>query len=442
MRYQQPYGVSDPNAAYVNGNPVTGTMGSIPPAAAIEYDMREIMEVISRANSRGYKDFADVLCAAGNDADLQQLRKAIEGFVRAAPAVFNDLIDSYVTFTVHGAGANFTDLNAALHYLSKYKITQHGRVTLQLAGAASGTAQQFVYNEMIIFDHPNNDRIFVRGKALLAAVPTSAASYTLTGNGATARNNDTIANRTMLRTKFATELFFNNGAGIEIIGRNLGAFDAILLVSSGAAGSMGFPGNGITVSASDTDVDIAHMGGTGIVSGVGIVGFPHDGLYVGQGGNLTMWGIGFPLVTIGNAGSGVNCNGNGKFQPVGIVLSYSNTIYGDMANVTSTIYFDVTQCHAAYNAQAAVLCAENSTCTMNGAQFWGNGTFGVYVNQEGSFAATGLIMSLGGVFNGAAWELVAEHGSAITVGGILAHQSRFSPALNTNANNNSWITTS
>ena len=37
MQYNQPYGISDPNAAYINGNPTTGTMGSIPPAASIEY---------------------------------------------------------------------------------------------------------------------------------------------------------------------------------------------------------------------------------------------------------------------------------------------------------------------------------------------------------------------------------------------------------------------
>ena len=47
MKYNQPYGVSDPNAPYINGNPTTGTMGSIPPAASIEYPQREIVNVIS-----------------------------------------------------------------------------------------------------------------------------------------------------------------------------------------------------------------------------------------------------------------------------------------------------------------------------------------------------------------------------------------------------------
>ena len=49
MQYNQPYGVSDPNAPYINGNPSTGTMGSIPPAASIEYPQREIVNLITDA---------------------------------------------------------------------------------------------------------------------------------------------------------------------------------------------------------------------------------------------------------------------------------------------------------------------------------------------------------------------------------------------------------
>ena len=49
MKYVQPYGVSDPDASYVNGNPATGTMGSIPPAGAIEFAQREIVNFIADA---------------------------------------------------------------------------------------------------------------------------------------------------------------------------------------------------------------------------------------------------------------------------------------------------------------------------------------------------------------------------------------------------------
>ena len=47
MQYNQPFGISDPNAGYINGNPSTGTQGSIPPAASIEYPQREIANLIT-----------------------------------------------------------------------------------------------------------------------------------------------------------------------------------------------------------------------------------------------------------------------------------------------------------------------------------------------------------------------------------------------------------
>ena len=47
MRYQPPFGVADPNASYVNGNPAEGIKGSIPPAQAIEYPQRELINLIS-----------------------------------------------------------------------------------------------------------------------------------------------------------------------------------------------------------------------------------------------------------------------------------------------------------------------------------------------------------------------------------------------------------
>lgn len=67
MKYHQPYGISDPNGAYINGNPSTGTMGSIPPAASIEFPQREIVNLISDAG-----------LAPPDDADLRQLSKAIQ----------------------------------------------------------------------------------------------------------------------------------------------------------------------------------------------------------------------------------------------------------------------------------------------------------------------------------------------------------------------------
>ena len=66
MKYNQPYGVSDPNAPYINGDPTTGTMGSIPPAASIEFPQREIANLISAAG------------LTPDNADLNQVARAIQ----------------------------------------------------------------------------------------------------------------------------------------------------------------------------------------------------------------------------------------------------------------------------------------------------------------------------------------------------------------------------
>ncbi len=47
MKYQQPYGVTNPDAPYINGNPVAGIQGSIPPAAAFEENQRELVNFIT-----------------------------------------------------------------------------------------------------------------------------------------------------------------------------------------------------------------------------------------------------------------------------------------------------------------------------------------------------------------------------------------------------------
>jgi hypothetical protein len=65
MKYQPPYGITDPNGSYINGNPAAGIEGSIPPAASIEFPMREIVAAIQ------YSNFVP------SDGDLQQLLKAI-----------------------------------------------------------------------------------------------------------------------------------------------------------------------------------------------------------------------------------------------------------------------------------------------------------------------------------------------------------------------------
>jgi hypothetical protein len=66
LKYNQPFDQPlNPNAAFVDGNPSSGTQGSIPPAASIEYPQREIVGVVAGS---GFTP---------TNADLAQLAKAI-----------------------------------------------------------------------------------------------------------------------------------------------------------------------------------------------------------------------------------------------------------------------------------------------------------------------------------------------------------------------------
>jgi hypothetical protein len=66
MKYNPPYGVTDPNAPYINGDPSVGRAGSIPPAESIEYPQREIVSVI-----------ADIALSSPNNNDLAQMSAAV-----------------------------------------------------------------------------------------------------------------------------------------------------------------------------------------------------------------------------------------------------------------------------------------------------------------------------------------------------------------------------
>jgi len=65
MKYVQPYGISDPEAPYINGDPSIARMGSIPPAEAFEHPMRELVAVI---------DYSKLVPDSG---DLEQVSKAV-----------------------------------------------------------------------------------------------------------------------------------------------------------------------------------------------------------------------------------------------------------------------------------------------------------------------------------------------------------------------------
>lgn len=365
MLYNQPWDQkSNPNAPYVDGNQAAGIEGSIVPAAGIEFDQREIVDVIYQAWVRKYADFNGTLCAAPSNGDLTQLRKAIEGYIT------NWFISTSVTFKVHGPGADFADLNAALNYLSKFRITQTGKVTLQLAGATSGTATQYVYTQNVVFAHPDNEKISVLGAPMLLPLPGDDSAYQLISSTSSQRAADTIYNLGLLRSKFATELHFGNGCGFVYDGVCPGRVDGILLTGDGSTGPLGY-GVGILCNAISTihrETDANQL-----LRGLAIVGFGYAGIEVATSG---FWlsqppsgGGGAPLVILGitnaagTTGFGVACADSSNFTPQ-----------------TTTMIF------SCCSAGLATFTNSSAQCDLQGLRFYSecNGSHGMYAQSSGS----------------------------------------------------------
>ncbi|WLB57504.1 hypothetical protein [Bradyrhizobium japonicum] len=148
MKYNQPYGVSDPDAPYINGNPSTGTMGSIPPAASIEYPQREIVNLI-----------ADVSIASPDNGDLRQLGKAIQsqrlnfstdyGTANAYVARLQPAPDDYYTGMVcrlKVGATNAGDSTLALYPLSPKHVVRPDGKNLQQYDLLKDSVATFVYD--------------------------------------------------------------------------------------------------------------------------------------------------------------------------------------------------------------------------------------------------------------------------------------------------------
>jgi hypothetical protein len=306
MRYSQPYGTPEPPLGsyprYINGDPVTGTEGSIPPATSIDEDQIEIINVITNAG------------LTPSHSDLQQLWEAITGLIA------QKFITTSITKTVHGVGADFPDLNSAFTWLGSYIITSTGSVTFMIAPG------KWTYTATVEINHPNSNRVSIQGAALKGAAPSvSTFSYTSPHN-ATDGTNDIIA----LRNVFSTELSFTGGVtGFHTL-RGECVLRYLLITGSQTISSGGGPpagqnrlGNGILVNA------------TLYVDTVSIWGFGRHGVYVessalfvlttnalcliynGQYGIYALnalvlgtFATGHQLICASNGGAGLNLDGS------------------------------------------------------------------------------------------------------------------------------------
>jgi hypothetical protein len=93
VKYIAPYGVNDPDAPYHNGDPSLGRAGSIPPAAAFEHHMRELVHMISKCK------------LTPTDQDFYQLFKSVRtnyvnwaldtGTANNLVCVFDPVLEAY-----------------------------------------------------------------------------------------------------------------------------------------------------------------------------------------------------------------------------------------------------------------------------------------------------------------------------------------------------------
>jgi hypothetical protein len=303
------------------------------------------------------------------------------------------VIDTSVTFTVHGTAGQFSDLNAAFEYLSRFTITHNGKVTLQLA------AGQFAYSTAVTADHPSNDRIAIVGATMLAACPTTDASFAT--NGFANRVADTATNLTMLRTKFATELDFNGCSGIIVTGRMLGNLDGLLLVGNNTAGCSGFTFQAISALTGIPQAPIAQT-----ANGLAAVNFGSYGLLVQYGYGVSFH-AGAPIVLLGSglngfealAGSftmsgslftmggnvvGVNVELNSCLGTTGVIYTECNNNFG--VQIDSSRLWAASGGHTYKNNGWGVAIAFGSSAKLNGWDFGGGGN----ANVTGTALSTGM----------------------------------------------------
>lgn len=136
MKYVAPYGVADPNAPYINGDPTLGRQGSIPPAAAFEHPMRELVGVISKS---GFTP---------TDTDLLQLSKG----VRSQRLNFCQDTGSANTLSV-AADPPITAYTVGLPLRVRVAVTNTGPATLD-AGAGRQSIRRVDGSAMAAGDLP------------------------------------------------------------------------------------------------------------------------------------------------------------------------------------------------------------------------------------------------------------------------------------------------
>ena len=212
MKYWQPYGVSDPDAPYVNGNPSTGTMGSIPPAGAIEHPQREIVNVIGAAG------------LAPDSTDLWQMARGIQGgaltfgfdlgslsdfHLRMSPTMLAYVDGMIIRFRANRDAPGACTLRCDA--LPQMPLVKRGGSPIQAYDWTNGDMIDCIYDGL-------GGRFMVLGLSPVSALRAAMDYYVNFGSGAD--TNDGLSTQTPFKTirkGIAMALSFNqNGFDVNI----------------------------------------------------------------------------------------------------------------------------------------------------------------------------------------------------------------------------------
>lgn len=363
---------------------MTGTEGSIPPATAFDEDQIEIVTVIQKT----YELVNDPTLVPSH-SDLTQLWRALQALFA------QKYITTHISKTVHGVGADFTDLNAAFAWLAEYIITPSGFVTFYI------TPGQWAYDIPVEINHANAARVAIQGQGT-APTPNDLP---ITGYHSTTDGQNHIIK---LRSLYQTELFFRASTSGFLIYRG-GATLRYLLITGTQAIDTGYVVNPVQFGW-----------GSGIecydqvaIEGVSVWGFGLDGIFIHANGAVVSGSglnnyCGFNkyvgIQTVG--GYAYIGGGNATSTGAGVLILEAN---GQSGCIVFGAFFWTNQLYIAGNAgNVGGLAIEN------GGEVWcGNSTFyynqgaGVYV--QGSADYTGENSQY---INNSTWGFFADGGNS------------------------------
>lgn len=372
------------------------------------------------------------------------------------------IIDTHLTYQVHGTGATFPDLISAFTWLNRRRISMLGQVTFNIP------AGQYTYSSDLTVSHPDISRSSVTG--------ASSSTYALvaTGPHVAADGTTNLAN---LRTAFPTELHFTGGYSVNFAS---GAPYLSDILFTGDNTTTFEAGNGVTIQAGPS---------TSVLNNIAIHGFGGNGLQIQESlvaftgtlsvvycagtnpqatGNITLsygaqiasspnapglnsYGSGANGISIGNnsamglQNSSLNCNGNNSYG--------LNLQHGAAISASGTTPTTIT---TNYNGQGGIFNLEGHVYTPYNLVCNNNSNYGIN-NQSGTItmAGTSSIQNnagnwgLSNIMGGMVWLIgtvtfnnnpigsMYAYGSSITrVGPSSTGTSTANPALGVVGNNN------